>query len=124
MDKTKIRELFEFAKDENRVNAAFDNVIAGVSSGRIRSDEFTLAAAPLRVGNLKDDREFVARFLEQTVGIPLSDEQKNALDETIIGLPEQAGLNDLFQALESVESLAPFVTALNNFLDKSVKAQP
>ena len=72
MDKTKFSEMLAFVNDEKRFDAAFDNVLEGIETGRIRADDFPIAAAPLRAGGLKDNREFVARFLEQAAGLTLS----------------------------------------------------
>lgn len=113
MDKHEISKLAAFVNDEDQFNAAFDNVIQGIESGRIRSDDFPLASAPLRAGGLKDNREFVARFLEQFADQPLTSDQKIALDETIMALPLGASLEHLYSALEHVESLSEFTAALH-----------
>ncbi|HDS1721704.1 hypothetical protein NPS53_09340 [Pseudomonas putida] len=112
MDKTKLSEMLAFVNDEKRFNAAFDNVLEGIETGRIGANDFPFAAAPLRAGGLKDNREFVARFLEQAAGLPLSPEERVALDETISALPEGASIEQLYTALDSVEPLANFTAAL------------
>lgn len=117
MDKQKMRELLDFAKDETRLNAAFDNVFEGIESGRIRADEFPLAAGPLRVGTLKEDRDYVARLLEKAAGTPLDDTQRQILYATVAELPDDAGLYDVFDALNEAGSLSTFVGALRKFLD-------
>lgn len=112
MDKAKFSQLAAFVNDEKRFDAAFNNVIDGIESGRIRADEFPLAAAPLRAGGLNDNREFVARFLEQLAGLSLSPEERVVLDETIAALPAGAGIEELYTALDSAEPLAGFTAAL------------
>lgn len=112
MNKAKLSEIAAFVNDEKRLNAAFDNVIEGIESGRTRADDFPFAAAPLRVGWLKDNREFVARFLEQLAEQPLSTEEKLALDETITALPKGASIEQLYAALDRVAVLAGFTAAL------------
>lgn len=113
MDKQKFSEIAAFVNDEKRLNAAFENVFEGIESGRIRADDFPLAAAPLRAGGLKDNREFVARYLEQFVGQTLTSEQKLALDETITTLPPGADIEQLYAALDQVGTLASFTAALH-----------
>ncbi|MCF5372010.1 hypothetical protein [Pseudomonas syringae] len=120
MDEQKMRELLDFAKDEKRLDAAFDNVLKGFETGRIRIDEFPLAASPLRVGTLKDDRECVVRLLETAAGTSLNDSQRQILYATVAGLPDSAGIYDIFDALDETGSLAPFVEALRNFLHEAV----
>lgn len=112
MDKAKFSQLAAFVNDEKRFDAAFSNVIDGIESGRIRADEFPLAAAPLRAGGLNDNREFVARFLEQLAGLSLSPEERVVLDETIAALPAGAGIEELYAALDGAEPLAGFSAAL------------
>nr|WP_192963428.1 hypothetical protein [Pseudomonas fluorescens]CEK42261.1 hypothetical protein PQBR57_0308 [Pseudomonas fluorescens SBW25] len=121
MEKQKMRELIDFAKDETRVNAAFENVIDGIESGRIRADEFQLAAGPLRVGALKEDREYVARLLEKAASTPLDDNQRHILYATVAELPEDAGLYDVIDALNEAGSLSTFVGALRKFLDDAAR---
>ncbi|MCF5381992.1 hypothetical protein GIW05_00450 [Pseudomonas syringae] len=120
MDEQKMRELLDFAKDEKRLDAAFDNVLKSFETGRIRIDEFPLAASPLRVGTLKDDRECVVRLLEKAAGTSLNVSQRQILYGTVAGLPDSAGIYDIFDALDETGSLAPFVEALRNFLDEAV----
>lgn len=112
MDKQKLQQIAAFAADEKRLNAAFDNVIEGIESGRIRADDFPIAAAPLRAGGLKDNREFVARYLEQCAGLTLSPDQKLELDDTITALPPGASIEQLYLALDQAPSLASFTAAL------------
>ncbi|KNH43725.1 MULTISPECIES: hypothetical protein [Pseudomonas] len=113
MDKQKLSKIAAFVSDEKRLNEAFDRVIDGIESGRIRADEFPLAAAPLRAGGLSDNREFVTRYLEQLAEQALTPEQKLALSETITSLPQGASIEDLYGALGQVESLASFTAALH-----------
>lgn len=113
MDKQTLSKIAAFVSDEKRLNEAFDRVIDGIDSGRIRADEFPLAAAPLRAGGLSDNREFVTRYLEQLAEQALTPEQKLALSETITALPQGASIEDLYAALEQVESLASFTAALH-----------
>lgn len=123
MDKQKLSEIAAFVNDEKRLNAAFDNVFEGIQSGRIRADDFPFAAAPLRAGGLKDNREFVARYLEQFAGQTLSSDQKLALDETITALPQGASIEQLYAALDQVEPLTSFTAALHKAQEESVNAQ-
>lgn len=113
MDKQTLSKIAAFVSDEKRLNEAFDRVIDGIDSGRIRADEFPLAAAPLRAGGLSDNREFVTRYLEQLAEQALTPEQKLALSETITALPQGASIEDLYAALGHVESLASFTAALH-----------
>ncbi|EPA99498.1 hypothetical protein [Pseudomonas sp. G5(2012)] len=113
MDKQTLSKIAAFVSDEKRLNEAFDRVIDGIDSGRIRADEFPLAAAPLRSGGLSDNREFVTRYLEQLAEQALTPEQKLALSETITALPQGASIEDLYAALGHVESLAGFTAALH-----------
>lgn len=113
MDKQTLSKIAAFVSDEKRLNKAFDRVIDGIESGRIRADEFPLAAAPLRAGGLNDNREFVTRYLEQLAEQALTPEQKLALSETITALPQGASIEDLYAALGDVESLASFTAALH-----------
>lgn len=113
MDKQTLSKIAAFVSDEKRLNKAFDRVIDGIESGRIRADEFPLAAAPLRAGGLNDNREFVTRYLEQLAEHALTPEQKLALSETITALPQGASIEDLYAALGHVESLASFTAALH-----------
>lgn len=113
MDKQTLSKIAAFVSDEKRLNKAFDRVIDGIESGRIRADEFPLAAAPLRAGGLSDNREFVTRYLEQLAEQALTPEQKLALSETITALPQGASIEDLYTALGHVESLASFTAALH-----------
>lgn len=121
MDKQKMRELLDFAKDESRLNAAFENVFEGIQSGRIRADEFPLAAAPLRVGGLKEDREYVARLLEKAADTPLDDSQRQTLYAKIAELPESAGIYDIFDSLDEADSMATFVGTLRKSLDDTAR---
>lgn len=121
MDNTKMRELLDFAKDEARLSAAFDNVIEGIESGRVRPDEFLLPAAPLRVGGSKEDREYVARLLEKAADTPLNEGQRAILDATVAELPADAGIYDVLDALDETGSLGPFVGALCKFLYEPVR---
>jgi hypothetical protein len=123
MDKQKLTEIAAFVNDEQRFNAAFDNVFEGIDSGRIRAEDFQFAAAPLKAGGLKDNREFVARFLEQFAAQPLTPDQKIALDETITALPPGASIEQLYAALDDVEILVSFTAALHRAQGESIKAQ-
>lgn len=116
MDKQKMRELLDFAKDETRMNTAFDNVFEGIENGRIRADEFQLVAGPLRVGALKEDRDYVARLLEKAADCPLDDNQRQILYATVAELPDDAGLCDVIDALNESGSLTTFVGALRKYL--------
>jgi len=122
VDKQKLQQIAAFAADEKRLNAAFENVIGGIESGRIRADDFPIAAAPLRAGGLKDNREFVARYLEQSAGLTLSPDQKLALDDTITALPPGASIEELYLALDQVPSLVSFTAALRKAHAESVDA--
>lgn len=119
MDKTKFSEMLAFVNDEKRFDAAFDNVLEGIETGRIRADDFPIAAAPLRAGGLKDNREFVARFLEQAAGLTLSNEERFALDETITALPAGADLEQLYAVLDNSAPLTKFTAALRKFQTSS-----
>lgn len=117
MNKQKLSEISAFVNDEKRLNAAFDKVFEGIQSGRIRGDDFPLAAAPLRAGGLKDNREFVVRYLEQIAGQTLLPDQKLSLDETITALPPGASIEQLYAALDQVEPLSSFTAALRKAQD-------
>lgn len=123
MEKQNFTEIKAFVNDEQRLDAAFENVFEGIQSGRIRAEDFPLAAAPLRAGGLSDNREFVARFLEQFAGLALSPDQKLALDEAITALPPGASIEQLYSGLEAVEILASFTAALSKAQAESVNGQ-
>lgn len=123
MEKQNFTEIKAFVNDEQRLDAAFENVFEGIQSGRIRAEDFPLASAPLRAGGLSDNREFVARFLEQFAGLALSPDQKLALDEAITALPPGASIEQLYSGLEAVEILASFTAALSKAQAESVNGQ-
>ena len=123
MEKLDFTEMKAFVNDEKRLDAAFENVFEGIQSGRIRAEDFPLASAPLRAGGLSDNREFVARFLEQFAGLALSPDQKLALDEAITALPPGASIEQLYSGLEAVEILASFTAALSKAQAESVNGQ-
>lgn len=113
MEPKKLRELFEFAKDENRVNAAFDSVIKGIESGDLNLNDLPLPAAPIKPGAVSEpEQEYIAELMEQYAATPLDAIQKAELRRVIRELPVDSTMAELKIELSRNPNLGPLGAAL------------
>lgn len=72
MEQKNMRELLNFAKDGQRLDAAIEKVIAGIDSGTINLADLNLAAGPLRPSTLDETQQaYVADMMQQAAASSL-----------------------------------------------------
>lgn len=115
MERKNMRELLEFAQDEKRLDAAINNVIAGIENGTIDVATLPLAAPPIRPSLMTEPQQaYLADLLVKVSGVELNSEQMQALLAEIRGLPVEGTMKDLEATLADHPLLGELGTALRN----------
>lgn len=115
MERKTVRELLEFAQDDKRLDAAINNVIAGIENGSIDVRTLPIAASPIRPGLMTETQQaYLADLLVKASGVELSSELMQALVATIRNLPVEATVKDLEATLVDHPLLGEMGAALRS----------